>query len=81
MHVKVLLFAQLADALGQRELELELPDGATVAEALDQLAAAHDSIALLRDRIAVAVDETYVSKDHVLTNDSALALIPPVSGG
>ena len=81
MRIKVLLFAQLADAVGQRELELELPDGATVALAMDQLAKAHDSIALLRDRIAVAVNETYVSSNHELLNDSTLALIPPVSGG
>ena len=81
MNCKVLLFAQLADAVGARELDLELSDGTTVAEALDQLNLKYDAIAAMNNRIAVAVDEKYVRNDHVLTNNSALALIPPVSGG
>ncbi len=81
MHIKVLLFAHLADAVGKRELELELPVGATVAEALDELGQEHEAIAKMRAVIAVAMDETYVSSDHVLMHDSTLALIPPVSGG
>lgn len=76
-----MLFAHLADAVGKRELKLELPDGATVAAALDRLGQEHEAIVKMRAVIAVAMDEKYVSSDHVLMHDSVLALIPPVSGG
>ena len=31
--------------------------------------------------LAVAVDKTYTDDDHKLSQDSEIALIPPVSGG
>ena len=81
MNVRVLLFAQLADAAGCREFDLELPDDATVADALETLAGAHESIATLRGRIALAVNERYAKHNHILVAGDTLALIPPVSGG
>ncbi|MHC4911113.1 MAG: molybdopterin converting factor subunit 1 [Planctomycetota bacterium] len=81
MRCTVLLFAQLAEALGRRELSLELPQGALVDDALEALCGEHDAIAQLRDRMAVAVDEAYASGSTVLRDGCTVALIPPVSGG
>ena len=81
IHIKVLLFAALAERVGVGELALELPAGATVGQAIDQLAGQHDAIAVMRDRLATAVDLEYVGADHVLRDGDELALIPPVAGG
>ncbi len=81
MRCTVLMFAQLADAVGARSLEVELADGATVADALDVLAARHDAVRELRGRIATAVGEAYVPESAPLRDGCTLALIPPVSGG
>jgi len=81
MRCEVLLFAHLADAVGSKRLEIDLADGATVADALADLGRAHPSIAALADRIAVAVDERYVTPDTPLSDGRTIALIPPVSGG
>ena len=81
MQIRVLLFAQLADAVGSRSLDLDLPDDANVADALDALAREHASIYALRDRIAVAINEAYARPEKTLANGDTLALIPPVSGG
>jgi len=81
MHCKILLFAQLADAAGAREITLELPDNATVSDAIDALARKMTSIAPLRDPIAIAVNEKYVQPDYELIEGDTIALIPPVSGG
>ena len=81
MKCEVLLFGQLADALGTRTLTLELPDDATTTTALDDLAERHDVIAALRDKIAIAIDERYATPATPLTPDCTIALIPPVSGG
>jgi molybdopterin converting factor subunit 1 len=81
MRCQVLLFAQLAEQIGHRELDLELADDATVGDALDALCREHAVIGALRDRIAVAVDEVYEAEATILTDGCTMALIPPVSGG
>lgn len=78
---QVLLFAQLREAVGRDRLAIDLPDGATVGDALDLLCRQHDAIAALRGRIAVAVDETYRPMNFSLRDGYTIALIPPVSGG
>ena len=81
MACRVLLFAQLAEALGAREVALELDEGATVGAALDRLAAEHDAVRAIRGQIAVAVDERYVDETAIVNDGATIALIPPVSGG
>lgn len=81
MRCTVLLFAQLAESLGRRELSLELSEGATVDDALEALCGEHEAIGALRDRVAVAVDEAYAHGSTALADGCTVALIPPVSGG
>jgi molybdopterin converting factor small subunit len=60
---------------------IELPDGATVATAVDALARSYEPIARMRSQLAVAVDERYAAPNTALRDDCTIALIPPVSGG
>jgi len=81
MKCRVLLFAQLAEAAGRREIEIDLPEGATVGDALAVLGREHEAIDVIRDRIAVAVNEKYGALRDTLHDGDTIALIPPVSGG
>jgi molybdopterin converting factor subunit 1 len=81
MRCEILLFAQLREAIGVETLEIELPDDATVADAIAHLAAEHAAVADLGAHVAVAMDERYVARNAPLANGCRLALIPPVSGG
>ncbi|MCZ6834893.1 MAG: molybdopterin converting factor subunit 1 [Planctomycetota bacterium] len=81
MNCRILLFAQLAEAVGARELELQVDAESTVTEALDQLASDHSSIAMMRANIAVAINDSYATPTTPLSEGCTLALIPPVSGG
>jgi MoaE-MoaD fusion protein len=76
MHVRVRLFAGLRERAGSSELQLELPDGATVGDALEQL---HDVSAGIA--VVMAVNHEYADAAMTLHADDELALIPPVSGG
>ncbi len=76
MKVSVRLFAQLRERAGARELELELPEGAMVADAL---AAVEELAAGLP--LVLAVNREYAPQDARLHAGDELALIPPVSGG
>src|SRR5436305_3902518 len=76
MHVQVRLFAVLRERAGSGEIDLELPDGASVADALDELHNITDGI-----RVVMAVNQEYAAPDLELNPGDELALIPPVSGG
>jgi MoaE-MoaD fusion protein len=76
MVVHVRLFAALRERAGRDTIELELPDGALVSDAL----AAVDDLA--RDLpLVLAVNREYAAPGDRLAPGDELALIPPVSGG
>jgi MoaE-MoaD fusion protein len=81
MKVSVRLFAGLHDLVGLRELEMELADGATVADLRRQLVSQYPAVEPLMNALVCAVDEEYVSNDHHLRPGDEVALIPPISGG
>jgi molybdopterin converting factor subunit 1 len=81
VKVSVRLFAGLHDLVGHREVELELAEGATVADLRDQLVSQYPAVAPLMNTLVCAVDEDFVSNDHRLSPGDQVALIPPVSGG
>lgn len=81
MQIQVLYFAVFRERLGRDEEVIELADAATVATAIDLLAAKHPPIAQLRGRFRVAVNQDFVDDTHVLADRDELALIPPVAGG
>src|SRR3954468_12811599 len=76
MTVTVRLFAILRQRAGRDTLELELPDGARVADALAQVDHLAGGLSLV-----MAVNREYAAADHPLAPGDELALIPPVSGG
>ena len=81
MQCEVLLFAQLAEAIGETRLTIDLPEESTVADALHKLAETHEPIKRMSAHIAVAVNEQYAPRETVLQSGQTIALIPPVSGG
>jgi molybdopterin converting factor subunit 1 len=82
MFVSVRLFAMLRERAGSEAVEVELPEGATVQDALDALGRQHgltDTISRLP--VVMAVNREYAAADTTLSEADELALIPPVSGG
>ncbi|MDA1347690.1 MAG: molybdopterin converting factor subunit 1 [Chloroflexi bacterium] len=77
------MFASYRDRAGTAQLELDLPDGSTVARMADSLLEAHPAILPGKNpsRLVVAVNQEYQLHDHVLSDGDEVALIPPVSGG
>jgi MoaE-MoaD fusion protein len=82
MTVTVRLFAIFRERAGSDSIEVELDDGATVAEALDRLAERPELTELLeRMPVRMAVNRDYADSDTPLSSGDELALVPPVSGG
>lgn len=76
MLVRLKLFAQLRERAGRDVLEVELPDGARVHDALEAVAGLADGLPLV-----LAVNREYANDDTPLRPGDELALVPPVSGG
>lgn len=82
MTVRVRLFATLRERAGSESIELQLSEGATVADALSELSAAGPLAELLeRMPVRMAVNRAYADPATPLAPDDELALVPPVSGG
>ena len=76
MHVRVRLFAALREQAGRGSVELEVPEGATVADLWPALGLGAEPAGLL-----YAVNRAYVDRTAALAANDEVALIPPVSGG
>jgi molybdopterin converting factor subunit 1 len=76
MRITVRLFAMLRERAGSDALELDLPDGARVSDALAELDHLAGGLSLV-----MAVNREYAARDQPLAAGDELALIPPVSGG
>jgi molybdenum cofactor biosynthesis protein MoaC/molybdopterin converting factor subunit 1 len=82
MEVEVRLFAILRERAGRDRLALELPERATVADALEAAAREPGLDELLPAMPArVAVNGEYARPEATISAGDELALIPPVSGG
>jgi MoaE-MoaD fusion protein len=74
MRVSVRLFAGLRERAGSDRVEVELPDGASVADLLAAMELAPRSC-------VVAINREYASPASVVHAGDEVALVPPVSGG
>ena len=76
MQIRVRLFAGLRERAGADELELELPEGAVVGDALERMRALTDGVP-----VVMAVNQEYADLGAPLHGGDEVALIPPISGG
>ena len=70
------MFAGLRERAGAAQVELELPEGAVVGDALERMRGLTDGIP-----VVMAVNHEYAAPGDPLHGGDEVALIPPVSGG
>jgi len=77
MQIKVLLFGQLAEIIGNSEIFLEdISDSEMLTKTLHQR---YPDLA--NSKYAMALDNKVVSANTTLSDNSTIALLPPFSGG
>jgi molybdopterin synthase catalytic subunit len=81
MRVTVRLFGPIREALGAKELHVQLPEDATAAALRALLAEKHPELAALGPRLRVSVNREFAAEDAALADGDEVALLPPVSGG
>lgn len=81
MQVKLLFFASLKDIVGSRQLDLDLPSGATISDVWDQLESRYPLLRRYRAIALTSINEEYVDRAAAIADGDEVALFPPVSGG
>ena len=81
MKVRVQFYAQLRDLVGMRELQLELPDAATVRDLLERLYVERPALRAHDNSILIGADLEFVDRNYKLNPGQEIAIMPPVQGG
>jgi sulfur-carrier protein len=86
MKLRITLFGALRDADARGFIELDVPDGSTIAnvrEALQHYAREHAPAisASLIQRSAFASEDEVLHNHRQIPSNGVLAILPPVSGG
>lgn len=79
MKVKMLYFAQIAEALGFDKEEFEIPDKMGSEALVEKLKVKYPELNNLT--FAVSVNEVLVKTDTLLEEGFEIALLPPFAGG
>jgi MoaE-MoaD fusion protein len=80
-RVNILFFATLRDAAGDRQAEIDLPPGATVADLKTCLTAVYPKVEPHLQTVLVSVNKEFAFDQDVIPESAEIALFPPVSGG
>jgi MoaE-MoaD fusion protein len=81
IHVRIRLFALQRELAGTREVQIDLPEPASVETAWDALVARHPLLAPGRPSVRFARNGRYADASEPLADGDEVAMIPPVSGG
>ena len=81
MNITVLFFATLKERAGRERVEIELPDGATVAELKARLGTELPALTPSLPTALVSRNKEFAFADDILHDSDEVALFPPVSGG
>ncbi len=80
MQLNILAFGITKDIVGGSSVEVQLPDGLSVAQLKEWLGTKYPAMQELKS-LLIAVNEEYGDDTYILTEKDEIALIPPVSGG
>jgi molybdopterin converting factor subunit 1 len=81
MNVVVKLFGAVREAVGAKDLSVDVPEGCPVGDLRSLLARDHPVFDRFGERLAVSVNFEIAAPDAVLRDGDEVAFLPPVSGG
>lgn len=81
MQVRIRLGAGLSRLVGKPLVIVDLPDGATVDEALRRVAASEPALPPNLTGVLTVIDGRQVGRSHHLSDSTEIALLLPAAGG
>jgi molybdopterin converting factor small subunit len=81
MKVRAQFYAQLRDLVGSREIDVDLPEGATVQDLLERVYAQQPKLRLHDKSILIGAGVEFVDRNYRLKPGEEISVMPPVQGG
>jgi MoaE-MoaD fusion protein len=81
MKIHVQFYAQLRDLVGMRELDLDVAEGATVRDLLEEIYAQQPALRSHDKSILIGAGVEFVDRNYELQPGEEIAIMPPVQGG
>lgn len=81
MKVNVKLFAAFREIVGMKEESLDVREGTTVNDLLDNYIHRFPALEKYREHIILSVNREYGAPARVLREGDEVSFLPPVSGG
>ena len=81
MKVRTQFYAQLRDLVGRHEIDVDLAEGATVRDLLDQIYAQQPKLRPHDKSILIGVGVEFVDRNYELKPGDEISIMPPVQGG
>ena len=81
MKVRVQFYAQLGDMAGIRERHVDLAEGATVRDLLDEIYAQQPLLRAHDKSILIGAGVEFVDRNYQLKPGDEISIMPPVQGG
>lgn len=80
MQISILAFGITAEIIGNKTVNIELPEGSSVSQLKHTLNETYPDFKL-KTTFQVAINHSMASDDQKIESGDEVALIPPVSGG
>jgi len=81
VEVLVKFFAMARQAVGQKDMTVQVERRTKVKDLLDRLIEENPELDEMRDILLVSVNKERADKDHPLKEGDEVAIMPPVTGG
>lgn len=81
MTTKVEFYSVLRDLAGASELEISLPEAATIETLLEEIYRRHPVLAEWDSKLLFAANLDYIDRRHVIQPGEVISVMPPVQGG
>jgi molybdopterin converting factor small subunit len=81
MKVRVQFYAQLRDLVGIRELDIDVVEGSTIRDLLEQVYAQQPKLRPHDKSILIGAGVEFVDRNYQLKPGEEISVMPPVQGG
>jgi molybdopterin converting factor subunit 1 len=79
--IKVTLFANLRELVGEKEITITVPSGVTVGYLNNEILKKFPQLKSFSTKFVTSVNCKVTTGDTIITSSDEIALLPPVSGG
>ncbi len=81
MHVKVKLYFQLKEKAGSGEIEMELPEKASILNLKQELKSRYPQLNAHLKNVLVLMNQKIVLDDDLIKENAEISFLPPIGGG